>query len=148
MVTRVAHKIRQQRTVTMVVSHAPEDTRRSILGFGETLRQREDVLGKADCLQHDLITLAVLREVKALGLFREELLYKRLNNWQAQNLVAIGPVAGTRLKHELNHGSHLLREVLRDAWIFSFDNFLVKTLHVVSPERRHQGTHLVEDATK
>lgn len=34
LVTRVAHKIWQQRTVTMVVSHATEHARRPVLGLG------------------------------------------------------------------------------------------------------------------
>lgn len=148
MVTRVAHKVRQERTVTVVVSHAAEHARRSVLGFGQAFGQREDVFREANGLQHDLITLAIVGDVEALGLFGEELLNERLDNWQTQDLVAIGPVAGTGLEHELNHGSHLLGEVLGDAWVLALDDLLVKALHVVSPEGRHQGAHLVQDAAE
>ena len=132
----------------MVVSHAAEDARGSVLSLWQALCQREDVLRQPNRLQHDLVAVAVLGEVEALSLFREELLYKRLDDWQTEDLVAIGPIAGAGLQHELDDGSHLLGEVFGDARVLALDDLLVKSLHVVSPERRHQGAHLVQNAAE
>ena len=38
--------------------------------------------------------------------------------------------------------------MVRDPREFAFDNFFVETLHVIGPEWRHKGTHLVEYAAK
>ena len=41
-----------------------------------------------------------------------------------------------------------MRKVLRNARVLALNNLLVKALHVVRSERRHEGAHLIEHAAE
>lgn len=52
------------------------------------------------------------------------------------------------MKHKLDDSCHFLAEVVRNSGELSFDDLFIKALHVICSERRHQGTHFVEDTTE
>ena len=132
-----ARQVRQQGATAIIVCHRAEDTRRPVLRLGQSLSEREHVLRQPDRLQHYLLVFTCVRQMLTLALFREELLDERLDDGQAEDLVAVRPVTWRSLQHELDNGRHLLTEMLRDARILSLDHLLVEALHVVSAERRN-----------
>lgn len=48
------------------------------------------------------------------------------------------------LEHELDYCGHFLTEMVGNAWVLPFDNFLIETLHVIGSEGWDQGAQLVK----
>lgn len=64
-----------------------------------------------------------------------------------EELPGIRPVGRVDLQHILDDLSEWLRDIIPNFRILSFDNLFVEAVHILSPEWRLQGDHLVNNTT-
>lgn len=104
--------------------------------------QLEDVLWEFNSFQEFHVTF----NISSWYFIFEVLLYAFSDDGHFKDLLCVGSWSRIHLDQRFNNWPHLHWVMTGYLRIRPFEYFFVESVHVISPERRHQGTHFVEYA--